>query len=273
MSNGGVEGVGAFGSTAGRLGTRARRTALATSAGEGGELERAAGAARELLAEDDEAGGDRDGVGRERGQAGAGERVAVLEGALQDARAERVADDQADDRGEPGAAVDDELGRDVAAGEEEPRREAERGAAGEAAAEQGERGAPRRTEQPSQSRTGAHSRRVVGLVGVDERECEQDEAGERDEHGDLLVAGEPRRVPVRGGEREHGDAGGADGLDERERGEAQRGDVDEPAGRLGCEAAQPAPVAEQERDEAERLSRREAAASRRRRRARASRPS
>ena len=73
----------------------------------------------------------------------------------------------------------------------------------------------------------------------------------------LLAAGEPFGVAVRARECEHGDPGGADGLDERERREAQRGDVDEPAGGLGCEAAQPASVAEQERDEPARVPRRE----------------
>ena len=222
--------------------------------GESGELKSSAGAVRQAFVEDDEAGGDRNGVGRECGQAGAGERVAVLEGALQNARAQRVADDQDDDRGDPGATVDDELGRDVAAREEEPGCEAERGATGEAGAEHCEhRCAGGGAAEPEQD--GCPVRRVVGLVVVDERQCEEDEACERREHGDLLAALEPRRVAVRGGERQHGDAGGADGLDERERGEAKGGDVDEPAARLGGEAAEPAPVGEQQRDEAERLPR------------------
>lgn len=94
--------------------------------GEGRKLQRSFHPCGKVLAEDDEAGGDRDGVRRQRGKTGAGERVAVLEGALEDARAERVTGDQREGGEDPGAAVDDELGGDVAAREEEPRGEAER---------------------------------------------------------------------------------------------------------------------------------------------------
>lgn len=101
-------------------------------------------------------------------------------------------------------------------------------------------------------------RRVIGLMGVDERESEQGEARECSHDCELLVAGERTRVAVTGGECEHGDPGCADSLDERDRGEAQRGDVDEPAGRLGGKCGDPALVPEQQRDEAQRSPRREA---------------
>jgi hypothetical protein len=85
---------------------------------------------------------------------------------------------------------------------------------------------------------------MVDLSRVDEGERKQDETGEGDHDCDLFVAGQAGGMPVRGGEREHGDAGGADRLHERDRCETERGDVDEPARRLGCEADQPASVAE-----------------------------
>ncbi len=71
------------------------------------------------------------------------------------------------------------------------------------------------------------------------------------------MSGESTRLAVRAREGQHGDPGRADGLHERERREAQRGDVDEPACRLGREAHHPAAVAEEQRHEAERPLRRE----------------
>ncbi len=164
--------------------------------------------------------------------------VAVLERSLEDARAERVADDQGEDCGEPGAAVDDELCGDVAAGEEQACREAEGGAAGRPTPRQGEcGGACGGAADPEQDRRPVG--RMVGLVGVDEREGERRRPPIASEHGDLLVAGEPRRVAAGGGECEDGDAGRADGLDERDGCEPQRRDVDEPADRLRREAGRP----------------------------------
>src|SRR5206468_4104504 len=81
---------------------------------EGRDLQYALRAARQLLAEQYEARGDRDGVRRERGEAGGREGGAVLVGALQDARPEGVGDDEADDGDEPEAAVGHELRGHVA---------------------------------------------------------------------------------------------------------------------------------------------------------------
>ena len=124
----------------------------------------------------------------------AGESVAVLEGALEDAGAEGVADDQADDGDEPDAAVDDELGGDVAAGEEQPGREPERRPAGEP----GSRTAPRIERAGGGAAEPEHDRRSSRVDrsawrGADEGEREEDEPGDGDQHGDLLAACEPAR--------------------------------------------------------------------------------
>ena len=75
--------------------------------------------------EAEEAGRDRDRVGRERCQPCGNEGVAVLEAALEEAGAERVADDERDERCQPDAPEDDELRGDVATGEERPGSQAE----------------------------------------------------------------------------------------------------------------------------------------------------
>lgn len=213
--------------------------------GEGRELERALGAIGKLFSEDDEAGGDRDGVGGKRREAGAGECIAVLEGTLQDAGPERVADDEAADGDEPDAAVDDEFCGDVAGGEEQPGSEAQCSPSGEADAELREReGADGRAAEPQKNRS--PTRRMVGLSGVDEGEREQDESAERDRYRELLMAGEPSWVAMCARYGEHGDARGADGLHECDRGDPKRGDVHDPAPGLRCESRQPPSVAEQE---------------------------
>jgi hypothetical protein len=98
---------------------------------------------------------------------------------------------------------------------------------------------------------------VVELLRIDEREREQYETDEGDQDRDLFVTSQLRGVTVRGRECEHGDAGGADRLHERDRCETERGHVHEPARRLGREADKPASVREQQRDEPNRSSRRE----------------
>ena len=79
-----------------------------------------------LLAEDDEAGRDGDGVGSKRCQPCSCERVCMLERSLEDARTQAVERDEGRGRRQPRAPVDDELRRDVPAGEEQSRREPER---------------------------------------------------------------------------------------------------------------------------------------------------
>jgi hypothetical protein len=93
---------------------------------------------REILAEDDEAGGDRTALVASVANPAAVSASPCLEGSLEDAGAERVADDQRENC-EPGAAVDDELRRYVAAGEEQAGGEAERRCAREPGAEERER--------------------------------------------------------------------------------------------------------------------------------------
>ena len=59
-------------------------------------------------------------------RAGRGQRVAPLVGRLQDARPDRVGDDERDQREQPHPAVADELGGDVAVGEQQAGRQPER---------------------------------------------------------------------------------------------------------------------------------------------------
>jgi hypothetical protein len=180
----------------------------------------------------------------------------MLEGALEDAGAERVADDQREDGDAPDAAVDGELGRDVAPGEEQAGGKAERRSPREPDAEPGQRQRGGRGAADPEHDYGPAGW-VVDLSRVDQRKREQDETGERNQDCDPFVTRQLCGVPVRGREREHGDTGGADRLHERDRCEPERGHVHEPARRLGREADQPASVAEQQRDEPNRSSRRE----------------
>ncbi len=124
---------------------------------------------RKLLAEDDEPGGDRHGVRRQRREAGSGQCVRVLERPLQDAGAEGVEDDEGDCRDEPDSAVDEELRGDVSAGEEEAGGEAECRPGGEPCPPTSQRQSGEEENAEPQS-DGSRVRRKVGLLGIDDRQ-------------------------------------------------------------------------------------------------------
>ena len=114
----------AWRTTLGLGGARAHGTGEQHSAhdeqSEGRYLQRALHAVRKLLAEDDETRGDGDGVRGKGRQAGSGQGVRMLEGALENAGSQAVEDDERRDRREPRAGIDGELRRDVAPREEQP---------------------------------------------------------------------------------------------------------------------------------------------------------
>jgi len=101
----------------------------------------------------------------------------MLEGALEDARAEAVEDDERQCSRQPGAAVHDELGGDVAAGEEEPRRQAECRPDRETGSPPAEPDRAGQEEAEPQGDRGGMGW-MVGLMGADDREGEENEAAE-----------------------------------------------------------------------------------------------
>jgi len=93
---------------------------------------------------------------------------------------------------------------------------------------------------------------VGGGPRVDERQGEQHQTDQRDPDGESFVERQSSRVALDAEERQYGDTGGTDGLNEAERREPEGGYIDEPARGLGAEADQPAAVSEQEPERAER---------------------
>ena len=237
------------------------------------QLEHALPAGREVLVEEQDAGDDRDRVRRQGRDAGRGERVAVLERALQLDRAGRVGRDQRHDREQPPVAEDGELRGHVAGGEEEPGSQAERDGVLQAQADDAdERGGAEARAEPDDG--GDRVRRVVVRIRADERDPEQHEPDDGEPDGPAVAPLEPRRMPARLDQRERGDPRRRDRLHERERREPERGDVDQPADRLAAEPDEPVAVADQHPRRGERAAApRAAAAPRGPRRARACRPS
>ena len=109
-----------------------------------------------------------------------------------------------------------------------------------------------------------HRRMLIGLRGVDERERQQHQPGDRQDDGELLAPREPGRVPARGGERQHGDPGRHHGLHQRERRQPQGRHVHEPARAFGPERDEPAAVPQQDLHRPEGAARRERRQPRRR---------
>ena len=164
--------------------------------GERDQLEHALPARREVLVEEQDAGDDRDRVRRQGCDAGRGERVAVLEGALQLDRAGRVGRDQRHDREQPPVAEDGELRGHVAGGEQEPGSQAERDGVLQAQADDAdERGGAEARAEPDDR--GDRVRRVVLRIRADERDPEQHEPDNGEPDGPAVAPLEPRRVPAR----------------------------------------------------------------------------
>ena len=55
---------------------------------------------------------------------------------------------------------------------------------------------------------------MVGLVRIDERQGEENEADDREDDSELFVRREPSWPPLDADHCQHGNAGGAHGLDE-----------------------------------------------------------
>ena len=102
----------------------------------------------------------------------------------------------------------------------------------------------------------AEDRRVLlGGLRAGDREPQQGQPDEGEDHGGLLAAGQPGRVPPGRREGQDRDAGRGDRLHQRERGEPQRRHVHQPARGLGPERLEPAAVFQQELDRPERAAR------------------
>ena len=142
------------------------------------------------------------------------------------------------------SAVDDELRRDISARRRATRPRAQGPGPGRAAPKHDEE---QRRSATRRARAGRTPRWMVGRCVSRRRKREQKRgpdrgAGPRSARGERAV-----RVAMALAERQDSDAGGTDGLDKRERGEAECRDVHEPAGRLGGKAEQPAATPEERR--------------------------
>ena len=165
-------------------------------------------------------------------------------------KAPPCADEQDGDEQKPEAAVYDRLRRDVACRVEEACRDPEPGA------RRDRNGRHRRDEceqhgerQPAGER--ARRRRAAPRGAAREGDGEQQEARDGEADGEPLAAGEVVSTPV-DQHREEADASGRGGLDERQRSERERRDVEHPAAHAREEACQPGPVAKQRAERADR---------------------
>ena len=121
----------------------------------------------------------------------------------------------------PQPAVADQFRGDVAVGEQQAGRQAERCGAGEARryGDQQHRaaGAGREPDDDADDRW-----MLIGCRRPGERERKQRQSRERQDDGELLAPREPGRVPARRRERQDGDPGRRHRLHQRERREPQR---------------------------------------------------
>ena len=198
------------------------------------------------LAQHDHTGGDRQRVREQCRQAGDGERAALLVAELQEGGAERVTDDHAEPEHDARAPFRRDLDRDVADGEEQPAGDAfgncERA---EGAPEQerddrrcGRRGKPEHDRSaraavpssvPPASDTASGAARTSTRRRPRARVCP-------------AATAEACRD-----EREDADPARGDALDECERSERERGDVEGEAGALEGKAEEPAAISQQRR--------------------------
>jgi hypothetical protein len=200
---------------------------------------------------------NRNRVRGQRRDAGRGQRSAALETRLQHQGACRV---EADHRGaEPSmvTARDDGLGGDVAGGEEDARREPKRGAARQRTRSGRDRGDCRthRDGQPESDRVPRSCHTLAGASRQGDRE--QHETQDRDSDSDPLPRLE--RYTTDPGDEHRKDAypPGCDRLDEGQRRQSQRNDVENEAAGFQAEPEQPAARAEQEPHCSDRPARRE----------------
>ena len=169
----------------------------------------------------------------------------LLVAELQEEGAERVADHDPDGKGGPDASLGGDLDRDVADREEQPAGDAVgHSAPPEAAAErQRDDRRGRRRAEPEQDLARRAARALA--AAADQRDGEREQPEHRDPHACEL--GSPELPVAHPGRDEGEDPDPARGhaLDERERRQRQRGDVERKAGALEREAEQPAAVGEQ----------------------------
>jgi colicin import membrane protein len=216
---------------------------------EPGEAEVAARAAGRSFMEEQHPGGDRHRVRQERREADRRQRVPALEAELQAREREtaRGGDQRHEQRPSEQRRLRGDVGGAVARAGSEP--EADAPAHHERRRECRERD----PHEPDRLRARGG---VPAAVASAERRAEQRQPGDRD--GDGNPVGARERAPLEVEEqRQHADPARRDGLDERERRQAEGGDVEGPAGESDVEAAEPRPGREERSQGRERTARRE----------------
>jgi hypothetical protein len=208
---------------------------------ERGDAAHAEQSAGERFAEDGHPRGDRQRVRPERGEPGRRERPAALEPELQCDERDPVADEQRRDEPEVEPTGDRRFRPDVARGVEDPGRRPESGGG---AGPGGHRCCGGRDEHPDR---GVAQIRVM-RAGDRPRERNGEEGEPRDRRRDREPLSPRAHARQCGEDRE---PAGRARLDERQRRERQRDDVQHPAGDAGTEARQPAAVAEQRGERAQ----------------------
>ncbi len=223
------------------------------------------------LFEHDRAREDRHDVRQERCQAGDGQGRARLVAELDERRAERVAENQREDEGDPHTALRGELRGDVAGREAQAAGDRVRHGRTEQAPpdqdhEHGQRG---RRAQPQEHRDGRSAAAFAAAAGQRDGQREQPEHRGQDPHH--RAPAEAPSAHAEGQVGEDADAAGRDALHERERGEREGRDVEGEPAALHREAEQPAAIAQQQADRVQRAAQREGRQGGRRGRARAGR--
>lgn len=207
-------------------------------------------AAWHQLAEDGKAGRDRQHIGQQGSDTRRRERSAALERQLDTAERQAVAGGhQQREKHNRAQAADSGLRRHVAGRIQQTARDGESGTWPQCS--RGRDGGPgqRYRDRDPDQRTG---RRVRCRPGTSRQgQPDQQQADDGCHHGGSLAAGQPRTAQPHQ-QRQQADAAGRDCLDQGQRRQRQRDDVERPPGQTRDEPGQPQPVAEQRRKRAQR---------------------